>query len=87
MRHYLGRGNAVDKADLLETFLTHGEADLPALTDNLMNHSEWLANLIDLVLHVHVHIATESCNLSTKAIFLVLLKWFNLYYAVTRKNK
>lgn len=71
---YLSCGNTVDKADLLETFLTHGEADLPTLIDSLMNHSEWLANLIHLVLHIHVHVATESRNLSTREVLSVLIK-------------
>lgn len=65
--HYLGRSNAVDKADLLETFLAHGKADLPALVGDLMDHSEGIADLIHPVLHVHVHVATETCDLDDKS--------------------
>lgn len=65
--HYLGRSNTVDKADLLETFLAHGETDLPALVDDLMDHGEGIANLVHLVLHIHVHVATETCNLEYKS--------------------
>lgn len=64
---YLGRGNAVDKADLLETFLAHGEADLPALVDDLVDDVEGTAKLVHLVLHVHVHVATETCKLEYKS--------------------
>lgn len=71
MRRYLGRGNTVDKADLLEAFLAHGEADLPAFINNLMNDSKWLTNLIQLILHIHVHITPEVCNLGERAIVLV----------------
>lgn len=77
--HYLSCGNTVDKADLLETFLTHGETDLPTLIDNLMNHIEWLADLVHLILHIHVHVATESCNLSTRAVFLSEEEYFISY--------
>lgn len=66
MRYYLCCSNTVDKADLLETFLTHGEAHLPAGIDNLMDHSERTTQLIHLVLHIHVHIATKTCNLEWK---------------------
>lgn len=65
--HYLGRSNAVDKADLLETFFAHGEADFPALVDNFMDHSEGIANLVHLVFQIHVHVATEICNLEYKS--------------------
>lgn len=50
--HYLGRSNAVDKTDLLETFLAHGEADLPAFVDNLVDHIESVTNFVHLVLHI-----------------------------------
>lgn len=62
-QHYLCRRNAVDKADLLEAFLTHGEADLPALIDDFVQHCERVADLIHLVLQVHVNVVTESCDL------------------------
>lgn len=65
--HYLGRGNTVDKADLLEAFLAHGEADLPAIVDHLVDHHQGLACLIHLVLQVHVHVATETYNLEYKS--------------------
>lgn len=61
--HYLGGSNTVDKADLLETLLAHGEADLPALIDDLVDHSECIADLVHLVFQVHVHVATETWNL------------------------
>ena len=63
MKHYLGRGNTVDKADLLETLLAHGEADLPALIHSLVDDGEGLTKLIHLVLHIHVHVASEVRNL------------------------
>lgn len=61
--HYLCRSDTVDKTDLLETFLAHGEANLPALIDNIMDHSEGTTQLIHLVLHIHVHVATKTCDL------------------------
>lgn len=63
---YLGGGNTVDKADLLETFLAHSEADLPALIDNLMGHGEGVSNLVHFVLQVHVHVVTETRDLEQK---------------------
>lgn len=61
--HYLRRRNAVDKADLLEAFLTHGEADLPAIIDDFVQHGERVSNLIHLVLQVHGDIVTETRDL------------------------
>lgn len=60
MIHYLCCGNTVDKADLLETFLAHGEADLPAAIDNLVDHFKRLPLLVHFVLHIQVHVTTET---------------------------
>lgn len=60
---YLGGGDTVDEADLLESLLTHGETDLPALVDRLVDHLQGHAHLVQLVLHVQVHIAAEPCHL------------------------
>lgn len=64
---HLGRSDAVDEADLLETLLARGEADLPAVVDDLVDHGEGGAELVHPVLHVHVHVATETCELEGRS--------------------
>lgn len=49
---YLGSGDAVHKADLLESFLTHGEANLPPIIDTLIHHLQRHTCLIQFVLHI-----------------------------------
>ena len=60
---YLGGGDAVDKADLLEALLAHGEAHLPAVVHHLVHDGERRARLVHLVLQVHVHVAAEASHL------------------------
>jgi len=66
--HYLGCRDTVHKADLLETLLAHGEADLPALVDDLVDHDEGGAELVYPVLHVHFHVVTETCELEYRVV-------------------
>lgn len=61
---YLGCGNAVHKADLLKSFLTHGEANLPPIIHSFIHHLQGHTSLIQFVLHIQIHIAAEACNLT-----------------------
>ncbi len=60
---YLSRGDAVNKADLMEPFITKGKTHLPALVHNLMDYCQGRTSLINLILQIQVHIATEILNL------------------------
>lgn len=64
--NYLGGCNAVDKADLLEAFLTQGYRHLPALIGRLMNHRQWLSIIICFVFQIQVDIIFEIFHLSSK---------------------
>lgn len=59
----LGGGDAVDKADLLESLLAHGETNLPALVHRLIYHLERHPGLVQLVLHIQIHVAPEAVDL------------------------
>lgn len=60
---YLGGGDAVDEADLLEALLTHRQTHLPALVHRLVHHFECHARLVQLILHVQIHVAAEAVHL------------------------
>lgn len=60
---YLSCGDAVNKADLMEPFITKGKTHLPALIHNLMDYCQGGTGLINLILQIQVHIATETINL------------------------
>ncbi len=47
---YLSRGDAVNKTDLLEPFITKGKTHLPALIKNLMDYCQGRTGLINLIL-------------------------------------
>lgn len=59
----LGGGDAVDEADLLESLLAHGETNLPAIVHRLIHHLERHPGLVQLVLHVQIHVAAEAGDL------------------------
>lgn len=60
---YLGGGDAVDEADLLEALLAHGETDLPARVHRLVHYGEGRTRLVRSVLHIQVYIAAEPVHL------------------------
>lgn len=57
-------GDAVHKADLLESSLAHREANLPPLIHWLVDHLQGHARLIQLVLNVQIYVAAEPSDLS-----------------------
>lgn len=61
--NYLGGGDAVNEADLLKSFLTHGQADLPAIIHSFIHHLQGDARLIQFVLYVEIHVAPEPIHL------------------------
>ncbi len=60
---YLGGGDAVNKADLLESLLAHGEANLPPIIHSFIYHLQCDTCLVQFVLHIQIHIAAEPINL------------------------
>lgn len=60
---HLGGGDAVNKADLLESLLAHGEANLPPIIHSLIHHLKRHTSLIQFVLHIQIHIAAEPIHL------------------------
>src|SRR4029434_585046 len=62
---YLSGGDAVDEADLLEALFTESQAHLPALVNRLVYHLQGHAGLVQLVLHVQVHVAAEPSHLGS----------------------
>lgn len=62
----LGGGNTVHKADLLKSFLAHGQTNLPPLIDSLIHHLQCYPRLVQFVLNIQIHIATESIDLRGK---------------------
>lgn len=60
---YLGGGDAVHEADLLESLFAHGEANLPPLVHSFVHHLQRHTRLIQLVLHIQIHIAAEPVDL------------------------
>lgn len=60
----LGGGDAVDKADLLESLLAHGETNFPPVVDRLIHHLERHTGLVQFVLYVQVHVAAEPVDLA-----------------------
>lgn len=63
---YLSRGDAVNKADLLEPFITKGKTHLPAFIYTLMDYCQGRTNLIHLILQIQVHVTTETIHLKDK---------------------
>lgn len=43
---YLCGGDAVNKADLLESFLAHGQADLPPIVHSFVHHLQGNPRLV-----------------------------------------
>lgn len=65
LRSYLCGGNAVNKADLLETFFTQSQAHFPPGIDFLMDNFKCISSFIDLILQIEIHVAAESFHLQT----------------------
>lgn len=63
---YLSCGDAVNKADLLESFITKGKTHLPAFIHTLVDYRQGRTSLIHLVLQIKVHVATETIHLKDK---------------------
>lgn len=62
---YLGGGNAVDEADLLESFLSgQSHSHFPSRINRLINDLERLTHLICLVLEIEVYVITEPFHLN-----------------------
>lgn len=60
---YLCSGDAVDEADLLEALLAHGQTHLPAIVHRLVYYLQCHAGLIQLILHIQIHVAAEAVYL------------------------
>lgn len=63
---YLSRGDAVNKADLLEPLITKGKTHLPAFICTLMDYRQGRTSLIHLILQIQVHVTTETIHLKDK---------------------
>lgn len=67
---YLCSCNTIHKADLLESFFTQSETNIPSFICKFMNNFEGYPSFIQFVFHIKVYIAAKS-------IYLLIYKTMN----------
>jgi len=68
-RAHLGRGDAVDEADLLEAAVRDGQSDFPPGAGLLVDHLQRLVVVVHLVLRVLLQVLFEASYLRTQIKF------------------
>ena len=58
--------DTVDKRDLSESRLAHGEGDFPAIVHLFVNNLQWLVVVVGFVFDVKINVILEVFHLATK---------------------